>query len=175
MLPGEVFYVGLVTTDPSATGADQATTSGPEASPIEILLIEANHGDVRLIRELFMDAGILNELHVVYDGDEALDFIHQRGDYAESPMPDLVLLDLKLPGGRSEEVLATLNGHSEFDRIPIIGMTNSSTETDIAQSRGLDPDAYIHKPLDPDEFLAVVREFEWFDLLLIRKPPSEDA
>ena len=162
-----------MTTDPSETSAAQVTASGPVASPIEILLIEANHGDVRLIRELFADAGILNDLHVVYDGDEALDFIHQRGNYAEAPTPDVVLLDLKLPGECSEDVLATLNDLSEFDRIPVIGMTTSSTETDIAQSMGFDPDAYIHKPLDPEEFLDVVREFEWFDLLLVKKSSSE--
>ena len=162
-----------MTTDSSETSADRTTVSGTEASPIEILLIEANHGDVRLIRELFVDAGILNDLHVVYDGDEALDFIHQRGNYVEASTPDVVLLDLKLPGGRSEDVLATLDDQSEFDRIPVIGMTNSSTETDIAQSRGFDPDVYIHKPIDPDEFLDVVREFEWVDLLLVRKSSSE--
>ena len=162
-----------MTTDPSETSADRTTISGTVASPIEILLIEANHGDVRLIRELFVDAGILNDLHVVYDGDEALNFIHQRGNYAEAPTPDVILLDLKLPGGRSEDVLATLDDQSEFDRIPVIGMTNSSTETDIAQSRGFDPDVYIHKPIDPDEFLDVVREFEWVDLLLVRKSSSE--
>ncbi|MDS0475997.1 response regulator [Natrinema sp. 1APR25-10V2] len=162
-----------MTTDPSATGADQATSSGPEASPIEILLIEANHGDVRLIRERFVDAGILNDLHVVYDGDEALDFVHQRGDYTDASVPDIVLLDLKLPGGRSEDVLATLDDQSEFDRIPVIGMTNSPTETDIAQSRGFDPDGYIHQPFDPGEFLDIVREFEGFDLLLVKKSSSE--
>ena len=162
-----------MTTDSSETSADRTTVSGTEASPIEILLIEANHGDVRLIRELFVDAGILNDLHVVYDGDEALDFIHQRGNYVEASTPDVVLLDLKLPGGRSEDVLATLDDQSEFDRIPVIGMTNSSTETDIAQSRGFDPDAYIHKPLDPEEFLDVVRELEWVDLFLVKKSSSE--
>lgn len=163
-----------MTTDPSETNADRTTASGPEASPIEILLIEANQGDVRLIRERFADAGILNDLHVVYDGDEALDFVHQRGDYADAPVPDIVLFDLKLPGGRSEDVvLTTLDDQSEFDCIPVIGMTNSSTETNIAQSRGFDPDAYIHKPFDPDEFLDIVREFERFDLLLVKKSSSE--
>ena len=152
-------------------------TTVPEsgASSVEILLIEANHGDVRLIREVFADAGILNDVHVVYDGDDALDFVLQRGDYADVSVPDVVLLDLKLPGGRSEDVLTTLHDRPELDRIPVIGMTNSSAEADIAQLIGFDPDAFIHKPLDSDEFLDVIRGFEPFELSIVRKPSSETA
>lgn len=151
------------------------TASGSEASPVEILLIEANHGDVRLVREVFADAGILNDVHVVYDGDDALDFVLQRGDYAEAAVPDIVLLDLKLPGGRSEDVLATLDDRPELDHIPVIGMTNSATEADIARSMGFEPDAFVHKPLDPDEFLDVVRAFGRFELSIVTEPARETA
>jgi len=134
----------------------------------EILLIEANHGDVRLIKELFAEAGITNEIYVVYDGDEALDFIHQHREYTNAPLPDLILLDLKLPGGKSEDVLATLNDRSELAPIPVVGMTNSATEADIAQSSGINADTYIQKPLDPDEFLDVVRKIGGYGITIVR-------
>lgn len=135
-------------------------------------MVEANHGDVRLMRELFAEASIVNDLHVVYDGDEALDFLHRRGDHTDAPVPDIVLLDLKLPGGKSEDVLTKLTDESTLADTLVIGMTSTATETDLARSIGIDPDAYIQKPLDPDEFIGVVRDFESFGLSVVQNRSS---
>jgi len=139
-----------------------------ESRAVEILLIEANHGDVRLMKELFADAGITNEIHVVYDGDEALDFIHQDGEYTDAPQPDIILLDLKLPGRKSENVLAALNNRPELTLIPVIGMAGSTTEIDIAQSTGVSADTYIQKPLNPDEFLDAVQNLGGYGITIVR-------
>jgi DNA-binding response OmpR family regulator len=93
----------------------------------------------------------------------------------DAPVPDVILLDLKLPGGKSEDVLTKLADESGVANTPVIGMTNSATEADIAQKIGIDLDAFVQKPLDPDEFLAVVREFESFGLSIVRYSPSETA
>ncbi|WP_225336029.1 response regulator [Halomicrobium urmianum] len=148
-----------------------AKRTAPDA--VDVLLIEANHGDVRLIRELFADAGIANDIHVVYDGDAALDFLHQRGEYADAPRPDIILLDLKLPGRKSEDVLATLRDRPELGSVPVLGMTSSPTEATIARASGIDVDACIHKPLDPTEFIDIVREMNEFGVTIVRKQPLE--
>jgi len=140
-----------------------------ERRAVEILLIEANHGDMRLMKELFADAGITNEIHVVYDGDEALDFIHQHGGYTDAPLPDIILLDLKLPGRKSEDVLDTLSNRSELASIPVIGMTGSGSEVDIAKSSGINVDSYIQKPLNPDEFLDAIQNMGGYGITIVRK------
>ncbi len=146
------------------------TSSDPfESRAVEILLIEANHGDVRLMKELFADAGITNEIHVVYDSDEALDFIHQNGEYTDAPVPDIILLDFKLPGRKSTDVLATLNDQPELASVPVIGMTGSTAEANIAQSSGINANTYIQKPLNPDEFLDAVRNLGGYGITIVRK------
>lgn len=145
-----------------------STPSTSETSAAEILLVEANHGDVRLIRELFAEANIANDIHVVYDDAEAVDFIHRRGDYRDAPVPDVVLLDLKLPGRKSEQVLTTLEDEPRLADTPVIGMTGCATEAAIAQSFGIDPDAFVQKPPDPDAFVDIVREYDDFALSIVR-------
>lgn len=154
---------------------EMSTPSRPNGSAAEILLVEANHGDVRLIRELFAGANIVNDLHVVDGGEEALAFIQRRGDHADAPVPDVVLLDLKLPGGKSEDVLSKLTDEPRIADTPVIGMTNTPTEADIARSMDIEPDVYVQKPLDPDEFIDVVREFESFGLSIVHTPSSGPA
>jgi len=147
-----------------------------DASPTsaQLLLVEDNPGDVRLTREAFEEGRIQNELHVVPDGAEALDFLHQRGEYSDAPRPDLVLLDLNLPRTDGETVLEELKADPELRSIPVIVLTSSRTEEDVARSYDLHANAYLTKPVDPDEFIETVRAFEKFWFSVVRLPPERD-
>ena len=139
----------------------------------DILLVEDNPGDVRLTKEAFEDGCIANTLHVVTDGDEALDFLYQRGDHADDPRPDVVLLDLNLPRTNGDEVLAQIRNDDDFPHLPVIVLTSSRAEEDVARSYELDANAYLTKPVDPDEFIQAVRRFKAFWLDVVRLPPGE--
>ncbi|SER73454.1 response regulator [Natrinema salaciae] len=142
--------------------------------PAQILLVEDNPGDVRLTKEAFKQGRIENDLYVVTDGTEALDFLSQRGEYADAPRPDLILLDLNLPGKDGEEVLAELKDDSSLRSIPVIVLTSSRAEEDIVKSYELHANAYLTKPVDPDEFIETVRAFEKFWFSVVRLPPEVD-
>ena len=142
--------------------------------PAQLLLVEDNPGDVRLTREAFKQGRIDNDLHTVSDGSDALDFLHQRGEYEDAPRPDLVLLDLNLPRKDGEEVLADLKDDSELQSIPVIILTSSRAEEDIARSYELHANAYLTKPVDPDEFIETIREIEEFWLSVMRLPTDSD-
>ncbi|MFC7193550.1 response regulator [Halosimplex aquaticum] len=139
----------------------------------DILLVEDNPGDVRLTREAFEEGNISNTLHVVTDGAEALDFLHQRGDFADSPRPDIVLLDLNLPRKSGEEVLTEIRNDDDLSCLPVIILTSSEAEEDIVQSYELQANAYLTKPVDPSEFIETVRRFRAFWLEVVRLPPDE--
>ncbi|MFC6765213.1 response regulator [Natrinema soli] len=144
---------------------------GSGSSEAVILLVEDNPGDVRLIKEAFSDGNIANTLHTVTDGQAALDFINQRGEYEDAPRPDIVLLDLKLPGVDGEEVLHEIEHHSELDGTPVIVLTGM--DEDLIESRDLDhdadEDAILEKPVDPGEFVEVIRSFDQFRLAVMRE------
>ena len=147
------------------------TPDGGESA--DILLVEDNPGDVRLTKEAFKNGCIANTLHVVTDGDEALDFLYQRGDHADDPRPDVVLLDLNLPRTNGDEVLEQIRNDDDFPRLPVIILTSSRAEEDIARSYELDANAYLTKPVDPDEFIQAVKRFKAFWLDVVRLPPGE--
>lgn len=136
----------------------------------QILLVEDNPGDVRLIEEAFSDGRIDNQLHTVADGQQALDFVHRRGDYEDAPRPDMVLLDLRLPKVDGEDVLHEIKHHPQLDDVPVIVL--SGMDEDFVESRDLDhdadEDAVIEKPVDPGEFLDVISEFDQFRLSVLR-------
>lgn len=136
----------------------------------QIVLIEDNPGDVRLLEEAFRDGQINNQLHLITDGQAALDFIHRRDEYEDTPRPDIVLLDLNLPRVDGEDVLHEIKHQPELDDVPVIVL--SGVDEDLIESRDLDhdadEDAVIEKPVDPDEFLNVIREFDTFQLSVVR-------
>lgn len=144
---------------------------GSGSSEAVILLVEDNPGDVRLIEEAFSDGNIENTLNTVNDGQAALDFINQRGEYEDAPRPDIVLLDLNLPNVDGEDVLHEIKHHPELDHARVIVLTGM--DEDLIESRDLDHDAdedeILEKPVDPDEFVAVIRSFERFRLAVIRE------
>ena len=140
----------------------------------DILLVEDNIGDIRLIEETFHDASISNTLHVVTDGDEALDFVTQRNEYADAPRPDIVLLDWNLPTTSGEAVLNTMKGDSSLRSIPVIVLTGSEAEQNVITSYNEQANAYVTKPVDPDAFIEVVRSLKQFWLSVVHLPPERD-
>ncbi len=140
--------------------------------PARILLVEDNPGDVRLTMEALKEGRIMNELFVVNDGVEAIDFLRRRGTHAESGRPDLILLDLNLPKKNGREVLAEIKSDESLRRIPVVILTVSRAEEDILKSYDLHANCYISKPIDFDQFTKVVRTIEnfWFSIVLL---PSE--
>ena len=134
---------------------------------IDILLVEPNPGDTRLFTENFRDAKLMNAIHAVSDGEEALDFICQREEYEDAPQPDLVLLEPELPGTSSATVLSTLRDEPALRDIPVIVLTSSEAGAEIVKSNGFDADEYIRKPVESEEFIEFVQEVEdfWFAIV----------
>ncbi len=129
---------------------------------VEILLVEDDEGDVLIIREAFRHYQIRNALHVVSDGDRALQFMHRKGEYAQAPRPDLILLDLNLPRRNGHEVLAELKSDPELRVIPVVVLTTSQADEDILRSYSLHANAYVSKPVEADSFMSVVRQIDNF-------------
>jgi chemotaxis family two-component system response regulator Rcp1 len=143
---------------------------GVVGKPIDILLVEDNPGDVRLIQETFKSGKIRNNLFIVNDGVEALDFLHQKDSYTEVPRPDLILLDLNLPKKDGREVLEEIKYESDLRRIPVVILTTSKADEDILQSYDLHANCYIPKPVEPNEFIHVIRSIESFWLTVVKLP-----
>ncbi|WP_299531942.1 response regulator [uncultured Streptomyces sp.] len=140
------------------------------AQPIEVLLVEDDPGDELMTREAFEDNKIRNTLHVVRDGQEALDFLYRRGAYPDAPRPDLVLLDLNLPKYDGRQVLEQIKTDPELALIPVVVLTTSSAEEDILRSYKLHANAYVTKPVDLDQFIAAVRQIDEFFVTVVRLP-----
>jgi CheY-like chemotaxis protein len=138
--------------------------------PIEILLVEDSPGDVTLTIEALRDAKVANNLHVARDGEEALRFLRREGAYADRPRPDLVLLDLNMPRKDGREVLAEMKADPVFKRIPVVVLTTSQSEDDVAAAYNLAANCYVAKPVDLDQFLGVVRAIDDFWLSLVKLP-----
>ncbi|MDL5361581.1 response regulator [Halalkalicoccus sp. NIPERK01] len=142
--------------------------------PVDILLVEDNPGDVKLTQEAFKEGQIANTLHVVTDGVEALDFLFQRGEYADAPRPDFVLLDLNLPRKNGDEVLEELRADPECKDVPVIILTGSSAQEDVIRSYELAANAYLTKPVDPGEFIQTILSTERYWLSVVRLPTDAD-
>jgi chemotaxis family two-component system response regulator Rcp1 len=144
--------------------------NGSRGRAIEILLVEDNPGDVRLIQEALRDGKVWNNPHVVSDGEAALDFVYRRGAYADKPRPDLVLLDLNLPKKDGREVLAVIKGDPDLRRIPVVVLTTSKEEEDVLRAYNLAANCYVAKPVEFDEFMKVIRMIEDFWLTIVALP-----
>jgi two-component system, chemotaxis family, response regulator Rcp1 len=138
--------------------------------PIEILLVEDNPGDARLTLEAFKEGKVFNNLTVVGDGVEAMAYLRREGQYTNSVQPDLILLDLNLPKKDGREVLAEIKSDERIRNIPVIVLTTSAAEEDIARAYSRHANCYITKPVDLDQFLHVVQSIESFWLSLVRLP-----
>jgi len=141
-----------------------------EMRPIEILLVEDNPGDVRLTREGLSAAKLVNHLTVVHDGLSALQLLRNEGEYAEATRPDLVLLDLNLPGFGGLDVLKELKADPALRALPVIVLSSSEAERDIAESYDLHANCYVTKPIDFERFVEVVQAIEQFWFSIVKLP-----
>jgi two-component system, chemotaxis family, response regulator Rcp1 len=139
---------------------------------INILLVEDNPADVRLTEEALKEAAnALTRLHVASDGAEALDFLHRRGEYANAPRPDLMLLDLNLPRIDGRQVLAEVKADPDLRRIPVVVLTTSPSEDDILHAYDQHVNSYIRKPVDLDQFFDVLKAIDDYWLGSVSLPP----
>jgi chemotaxis family two-component system response regulator Rcp1 len=136
---------------------------------VEILLVEDNPADVRLTIEALKDSKMKNNLSVVNDGVEAIDFLKKQGKYADAPKPDLILLDLNLPKKDGREVLKEIKEDDNLKRIPVVILTISKADEDIIKTYNLHANCYITKPVDLLQFVRVVKSIEdfWFTIVVL--------
>ncbi len=140
---------------------------------VEILLVEDNPADVELTLRALKKNNLANNIYVVNDGEQALDFIFARGKYSvrnSKSFPKIIFLDLKLPKVGGLEVLAEIKGNSKTRMIPIVMLTSSKEEKDIIESYKLGVNSYIVKPVDFDKFIDSVKEIGMY-WLLVNQPP----
>lgn len=150
------------------------TRNDPEGQqqPFDILLVEPNPDDISPVIDSFEATEVTDEVHIVSDGNQALDFIHQRGDYDDAPQPDLILLDIHLPGRSGDEILEELNKQSELQRIPVIVLTTSDSAEDVARMYELNANAYVKKPDTSSRFAKLAQAIEDFWLKTAHLPPK---
>jgi len=143
--------------------------------PARILLVEDNRMDVELLLDAFRQARLGNKIHIACNGQEALDYLFGHDEYADRdtyPLPDLILLDLKLPGIDGHEVLRRVKGTPGLKRLPIVILTSSKEEGDRAISYDNGANSYLVKPVSLDGFLEVTRQITDYWLLLNVGPPE---
>jgi CheY-like chemotaxis protein len=144
-------------------------SSAPPSTPISVLLVEDDPGDVLMTREALADSKLLNELAVASDGEEAIEYLRAAAETGTPKKPDLILLDLNLPRVDGREVLEFVKSHERLRRIPVVVLTTSSAEEDIVRSYDLHANAYITKPVDFEQFMSVVRKVDEFFITVVRR------
>jgi len=137
---------------------------------VDVLLVEDDPGDVLMTKEAFEHHEIRSTLHVVGDGDQAMQFLRKAGDFAGVPTPGLILLDLNLPRRGGLEVLAEVKSDRSLLSIPVVVFTTSQAHEDIARSYSLHANAYISKPVDYDRCMGVIGQIDDFFLTLVKLP-----
>ena len=139
---------------------------------IQVLLVEDNPTDVMLTREAFLTAKLIVKLHVAEDGVEAMQFLRREGRYSGAPRPDLILLDLNMPRKNGLEVLALVKADELLRTIPVVVLTTSKTEMDIAQAYKHHANCYISKPVDFQAFAEVISSIKGFWFNVVTLPPE---
>lgn len=147
------------------------TSRNGAGTPIDVLLVEDDPGDVLMTQEAFEEHKVGNRLTVVSDGAEALAYLRREGRYADAVRPDLVLLDLNLPRRDGREVLEEIKKDRELCQIPVVVLTTSQADEDILRSYQLHANAYVTKPVDFERFIAVVRQIDDFFVSVVKLPP----
>ncbi|MEN8820074.1 MAG: response regulator [Abyssibacter sp.] len=139
----------------------------------QILLVEDNPADVRLTQEILSETALDFDLTVARDGEQAMGMLRREGAYADTPVPDLVLLDLNLPRKDGREVLAEVKKDPVLRSIPVLVLSTSKAENDIRTCYDLHANCYLTKPVDLNQFADMVQTLErfWFNLVLL--PPKE--
>jgi two-component system, chemotaxis family, response regulator Rcp1 len=138
--------------------------------PVQILIVEDNPADARLVREVMRDSKVLNEIQWVPDGVEAIAFLRRQGKYSSAPRPNLIFLDLNMPRKDGREVLREIKADEGLRRIPIVVMTSSQAEEDIARAYDQHANCYVRKPIDFQQFHEVVKSLETFWFATVELP-----
>lgn len=137
---------------------------------VEILLVEDNPADIRLIQEAFKEGGIFSHLNITRDGEQAMAYLRQEGTYSRSPRPAFILLDLNLPRKDGREVLAEIKGDTSLRRIPVVVLSTSTSVEDVRFAYDLHANCYVPKPLDVDQLVQLGRTLEEFWLSTVLLP-----
>jgi two-component system, chemotaxis family, response regulator Rcp1 len=143
------------------------------ATPIEILLVEDNLGDMRLTEEALKEGKVYNNLHWAKDGVEAIEFLKRQGKHEHAPRPDIILLDLNLPRKDGREVLEEIKTDDDLKQIPVVVLTTSKAEEDVLRSYALHANCYVTKPVDLEKFIVVVQSIDRFWLTVVTLPPGK--
>ena len=138
--------------------------------PIRVLLVEDNPGDADLTRDTLESGKLVLEIATVVDGEEALDYLMQRGRHRAAAAPDLIVLDLNLPRLNGVQVLAAIKQHDRLRAVPVVVLTSSDAEKDITQSYQLGANCYVTKPVDLTAFISSVKSIESFWLTVVKLP-----
>ncbi|MDZ7802209.1 MAG: response regulator [Trueperaceae bacterium] len=147
--------------------------SSTASRPAEILLVEDSPADITLVEEIFEESRIPCTLHVVQDGQAAMDHLRRAPGYENAVQPDLVLLDLNLPKMGGAEVLVEIKNDPELRRIPVVVLTTSDQEADVLRSYDQHANSYIIKPIGYEQFMQVVHTLEDFWFSTVRLPSRD--
>lgn len=139
---------------------------------VEVLMVEDNRGDVVLVQAAMEKVGLTHNVTVVSDGAEAIDFLHRRGPYALAPRPDLIMLDLKLPRKCGREVLNEIQLDPVLRAIPLVFLSSSRSELELARAFQLPAECYLEKPNTFQGFVDLVRAIEAFRCKAAKEKPS---
>ena len=140
----------------------------PKSRPVEILLVEDNPGDIFLAKEALKESKVNNNMHIAEDGVEAMEFLEKAVADPDTPLPDLILLDLNMPRMDGREVLQNVKNDERLRRIPIVVMTSSEEDEDILKAYELHANCYIQKPVDLSQFIKVVDTIDEFFLSIVK-------
>lgn len=140
--------------------------------PVDILLIEDNPGDIFLTKKAFKTCKMSNRLYVAEDGYKAISFLKKEGENKNAVTPDLILLDLNLPGKDGREILSEIKEDDNLKSIPVIILTSSEAEKDILTTYKLHANSYIVKPVDFSKFVEIVSTIENFWFSIVTLPQS---
>jgi two-component system, chemotaxis family, response regulator Rcp1 len=151
---------------------EQPVTDAEYGRPIEILLVEDSPPDARLTLEALREGKLRNRVRHVEDGEEAMAILRRQGKEASAARPDLILLDLNLPGMDGREVLQEIKEDPDLKRIPVVVMTTSRAERDILQAYNLHANCYVTKPVDIAQFIGAVKKIEEFWLTVVKLPAA---
>lgn len=141
---------------------------------IDVLLVEDNPGDVRLVERTFEERGLPGELHSVNTGEEALDWLNGRGEFADAPRPDIVLLDLNLPAVSGQTVLEEITSDALLQRTPVVVLTGAQSTAGLVAAYQRGANACLVKPVDPEAFADAIESLAafWIDTAALPRPPN---
>ena len=142
------------------------------AGPGDILLVEDNPSDVLMARKAVERSSFAGRLHVVTDGEQALDFLFRRGEFADSPRPDLVLLDINLPRVNGNEVLRRVKEDDALRCVPVVMLTSSDRDRDIDESYSAHANSFITKPPGLKELTEIINSLDHYWFRVVRRSPG---